>query len=112
MLALVLCKVDTWKGGDSTLQLLQHAVDGARAAAAGHADVEDVFVLGAGIGSGLDNAGGGIHNIGHCVWCWGGGGDGGCCLASRCSELSVRGVVGGGVGRVGFSKREAKRLWK
>ncbi len=56
------------KEGDSTLQLLQHAVDGARAAAAGHADVEDVFVLGAGIGGGLDRAGGGIDNIGHGVW--------------------------------------------
>ena len=56
------------KDGDSTLQLLQHAVDGARAAAAGHADIEDVFVLRAGIGGGLDRAGGGIDNIGHCVW--------------------------------------------
>ena len=69
MLALLQkMEVTEEKEGDSTLQLLQHAVDGARAAAAGHADVKDVFVLGAGIGGGLDRAGGGIDNIGHCVW--------------------------------------------
>lgn len=38
--------------GRVTLELLQHALDGARAAAAGHADIEDVVVLG----------------VGHCVW--------------------------------------------
>ncbi len=77
-----------------TLQLLQHAVDGARAAAAGHADVEDVFVLGAGVGGGLDRAGGGIDDVGHCVWLLGWCSGGGLCgLGSLLLSKQVLGAV-------------------
>ena len=34
---------------------------------------------------------------------------GSCCLASRCSELSLRSVVGGGGRRVGFLEEGSKR---
>jgi len=54
--------LEKWWGGTRTLELLEHALDGARAAAARHADVEDVVVLGDSVGSG-----GGGTGVGHCV---------------------------------------------
>jgi len=46
--------------GALTIKLLEHPIDGARAATTAHADIELVGVL--------DGSGSGIHDVGHCVW--------------------------------------------